>query len=249
MAKKSYYELLKDPRWQKRRLEIMERDGFACWECQAEDVTLNVHHSYYRKDAEGPWDYPGSDLTTLCEKCHAIWETAKQDINHFTGMLPLVLQLALIKTAMCLADEFAEADEAAAINELKNRLQKTDPEKWVARESKRLDKFRGQPLWDSCDDGDQQAIAACAPKAPDVPLSVLRKREKKCIEAVASLCATGSESDIAAHIVRVVGGSLERAKRDFSNLAESGYVFKAESGEYFLHPKTAAELDNLSAAS
>jgi hypothetical protein len=65
----SYSEKLRDPRWQKKRLEIMQRDGFKCSECCDEKSTLHVHHTRYLKETE-PWDYPNCLLTTLCEACH-----------------------------------------------------------------------------------------------------------------------------------------------------------------------------------
>lgn len=58
---------LADPRWQRRRLEAMERDGFACLRCGATDRTLNVHHVRYH---EHLWDTPAEWLQTLCEPCH-----------------------------------------------------------------------------------------------------------------------------------------------------------------------------------
>lgn len=67
--KMTYSEKLRDPKWQKMRLKIMERDGFHCQECQCEDQTLNVHHRFYRKGAS-PWDYEETALVTLCEACH-----------------------------------------------------------------------------------------------------------------------------------------------------------------------------------
>jgi hypothetical protein len=69
MAYKSYYEKLRDPRWQKKRLEIMERDGFECTDCGSTTKPLNVHHGYYEKGKD-PWEYPANSLTTLCEDCH-----------------------------------------------------------------------------------------------------------------------------------------------------------------------------------
>jgi hypothetical protein len=61
----------KDSRWQKKRLEIMERDNWTCRSCGAsgEGVTLNVHHAYY-KSGNKPWEYPQQDLVTWCEDCH-----------------------------------------------------------------------------------------------------------------------------------------------------------------------------------
>ena len=47
-----YWEKLRDPRWQKKRLEIMERDDFTCVHCQDNASTLNVHHGFYTKDTD-----------------------------------------------------------------------------------------------------------------------------------------------------------------------------------------------------
>ena len=66
-----YLEKYKDPRWQKRRLEIMERDEWKCVSCNNKLKMLTVHHMKYNCDAEGPWDYPDSVLVTLCEECHS----------------------------------------------------------------------------------------------------------------------------------------------------------------------------------
>lgn len=66
---KTYSEKLKDPRWQRRRLEIMERDVFQCQMCFDRDNTLTVHHKEYLKGLE-PWEYEDDLLVTLCERCH-----------------------------------------------------------------------------------------------------------------------------------------------------------------------------------
>jgi hypothetical protein len=65
----SYAEKLKDPRWQRKRLEIMDRDGWFCQYCSNENNTLNVHHKIYIPNKE-PWDYPNDYLITLCDICH-----------------------------------------------------------------------------------------------------------------------------------------------------------------------------------
>lgn len=59
----------KDPRWQKKRLEIFERDKFTCLWCGDTASTLCVHHLYYVPGRE-IWNYPGRALWTLCEDCH-----------------------------------------------------------------------------------------------------------------------------------------------------------------------------------
>ncbi len=70
----SYAKLLKDPRWQKKRLEILERDEWTCQMCEDTEATLTVHHKSYRMEGKkfaDIWDYPGEDLITLCEECHS----------------------------------------------------------------------------------------------------------------------------------------------------------------------------------
>jgi hypothetical protein len=68
MASK-YFELLKDPRWQRKRLEILERDKFQCRNCGDKSSTLVVHHRYY-VSGRLPWEYPGVCYATLCNGCH-----------------------------------------------------------------------------------------------------------------------------------------------------------------------------------
>lgn len=64
-----YAEKFRDPRWQQKRLLIMERDNWACQICFDTENTLNVHHRYY-EFGNDPWDYPDDALVTLCEDCH-----------------------------------------------------------------------------------------------------------------------------------------------------------------------------------
>jgi len=71
-----YSEKFKDPRWQKKRLQVLERDNWECQICHDTENTLNIHHRYYKKDTD-PWDYPSESLITLCEDCHEI-ETAER---------------------------------------------------------------------------------------------------------------------------------------------------------------------------
>jgi len=65
----TYAEKLKDPRWQKRRLEILKRDDFACQICLDASTELHVHHVIYRAGRD-PWEYPDEDLKTVCAPCH-----------------------------------------------------------------------------------------------------------------------------------------------------------------------------------
>ena len=81
MSKKSYYEKLKDPRWQRKRLEILKRDNFQCQSCHTDKVTLHIHHIQYLP-VKNPWDYPDNYLATLCKDCHSeeeVYSTALKD--------------------------------------------------------------------------------------------------------------------------------------------------------------------------
>jgi hypothetical protein len=71
---KTYSDKLKDPRWQRKRLEVMQRDNFKCSQCKNGDITLNVHHWQYSKE---PWDAKNEDLTTVCHLCHKEIEHCK----------------------------------------------------------------------------------------------------------------------------------------------------------------------------
>ena len=72
----NYSELLKDPRWQKKRLEVFNRDNWTCQCCLDTDSTLHVHHTKYT--GKFPWDCPDKYLITLCEQCHQKEEELKQ---------------------------------------------------------------------------------------------------------------------------------------------------------------------------
>ena len=74
----TYAQKLKDPRWQKKRLKILERDKFTCRSCEDASRTLHVHHLYYDKDLK-PWENEDDDLVTLCEDCHEIMHVLRRN--------------------------------------------------------------------------------------------------------------------------------------------------------------------------
>ena len=65
----NYLEKLKDPRWQKKRLGILERDKWMCRACCDKEKTLHVHHIFYIPGME-PWEIPDGLLITFCSDCH-----------------------------------------------------------------------------------------------------------------------------------------------------------------------------------
>ena len=68
-AASSYAAKLKDPRWQKKRLEALQLADWACEACGDTTSTLHVHHKQYLRGRE-PWEYDCDQLAVLREGCH-----------------------------------------------------------------------------------------------------------------------------------------------------------------------------------
>ena len=94
----TYWELLKDPRWQRKRLEILERESFTCEECGDTKTTLHVHHMYYRKGWK-PWEYPAESLRSLCEHCHVAVAEAQEFLQSATAWMGVADLIRLAGTA------------------------------------------------------------------------------------------------------------------------------------------------------
>jgi hypothetical protein len=105
MASKTYAEKLRDPRWQRLRLEVMQRAKFACEKCSADDRTLNVHHKIYRKGAD-PWQYETSELECLCEDCHEEKHELIAALNEAVALLDHAYLEELVGYAEALAAKF-----------------------------------------------------------------------------------------------------------------------------------------------
>lgn len=65
----TYAEKLKMPAWQKRRLEVLQKDNWKCTVCGNDKIELQVHHLDYFPGLD-PWEYPDDMLKTLCSICH-----------------------------------------------------------------------------------------------------------------------------------------------------------------------------------
>jgi hypothetical protein len=77
----SYKEKLLDPRWQKKRLEVLERDNWTCQSCKETQKTLHVHHQKYSR---APWSIKSDFLITYCERCHSTIEMLIKKIDGFS---------------------------------------------------------------------------------------------------------------------------------------------------------------------
>lgn len=88
MSKETYSEQLKTPAWQKKRLEVLQRDGFQCQNCGDTESELNVHHIYYDPELKA-WEYPDEAYMTLCKTCHIRWHYLKNKIDKIFCKLPI----------------------------------------------------------------------------------------------------------------------------------------------------------------
>jgi len=88
VAKISYSDQLKHPNWQRRRLEILQRDDFTCQVCMNKDETLHVHHKQYVK-GRAAWEYAEHELVTLCASCHEAMHEQNDRMKALFALLPV----------------------------------------------------------------------------------------------------------------------------------------------------------------
>lgn len=70
----TYKEKLEHPSWQRKRLQILERDDYTCQLCGDKETLLHVHHLKYIGD---PIQAPNKHLITYCKHCHYAVEALK----------------------------------------------------------------------------------------------------------------------------------------------------------------------------
>lgn len=92
--RKTYSEKLLDPRWQKRRLELLEAADWTCRECGTKTQTLHVHHGHYKRAAD-PWNYPDGVMHVLCDGCHGEMQGYMAQTHEIIGFLSKYELLAL----------------------------------------------------------------------------------------------------------------------------------------------------------
>src|SRR5438093_143379 len=90
----TYAEKLRDPRWQRKRLEVLNRENFTCELCDANTSTLHVHHGYYDASLE-PWDYDLATLHCVCESCHDAANELRKQLQKRAAALSIHAQYML----------------------------------------------------------------------------------------------------------------------------------------------------------
>lgn len=115
----NYSEKLKDPRWQSKRFEILERDGFMCTNCKSE-IHLHVHHLGYIFNKD-PWQYENDMLITLCKDCHTnLTEIKNEVISMVNYNFYDLKRLELIRDILSSCVEFNSNQMESLLNQLKS---------------------------------------------------------------------------------------------------------------------------------
>lgn len=84
----TYSQKLTSPFWQRKRLEIFNRDNFTCTACGSKHRELQIHHLEYLGNI-APQDYPADMLTTLCNICHAKEQGRKKHEDYLLTSLKM----------------------------------------------------------------------------------------------------------------------------------------------------------------
>lgn len=98
-----YAKKLKDPRWQKKRLQILERDNWTCRDTGKTDEELQVHHCWYAKGT--PWETPDEYLITLSKSAHKRRQALELRAKKALGLI----------MARCVDDPEDELDSLAGL--------------------------------------------------------------------------------------------------------------------------------------
>ncbi len=109
---KTYAEKLLDPRWQKRKSEILRAAQFRCEDCGRDDLTLHVHHCAYMTGKE-PWEYDNSLLMSVCPKHHKERQELEDALRVEMGRITRFLSIDRLRDeAFRLVREMADRETA-----------------------------------------------------------------------------------------------------------------------------------------
>jgi predicted translin family RNA/ssDNA-binding protein len=91
----AFWQAYKDPRWQQRRLEVMQRFGFSCAVCLSSEKELHVHHKHYVTGRK-PWEYEDHELLCVCKFCHEHQTELSREIRASLGALDYGEQMQVL---------------------------------------------------------------------------------------------------------------------------------------------------------
>lgn len=80
----TYTKRLANPKWQRKRLHVLERDNFTCKKCGDTETELHVHHIKYQ--SYNPEETDISLLDTLCSHCHYIISGSEEMTKNYDSL-------------------------------------------------------------------------------------------------------------------------------------------------------------------
>lgn len=112
---KDYKSQYTHPKWQKRRLEMLEAANFQCQSCEETEKTLHVHHKRYVKGRD-VWDYGDEELEVLCEDCHKHEHFQKDELNKMLASMSSIQIADLICIVAGMQSYLMEIDDEQLAN-------------------------------------------------------------------------------------------------------------------------------------
>jgi len=94
-TREEFLQRYRDPRWQRIRLRIMERDDWKCRKCGATDNSLQVHHKKY--EGAMPWETSDRYLVTLCDRCHERLTELQRETRNILAEVPIDQMAAIVE--------------------------------------------------------------------------------------------------------------------------------------------------------
>jgi len=130
----TYSELLKDPRWQRKRLDVFKRDKFRCIACKDTQENLQVHHITYKKDLK-PHEYELKYLVTLCHTCH-------QDVTEYKKIIKEYIDFNLITPnqlyELCNLMYYSKRLTVSELTQITNKAKSIYNKKQIKKDGKKI---------------------------------------------------------------------------------------------------------------
>lgn len=110
----TYAEKLKKPAWQKKRLQVLQRDNWTCQLCGDVETSLHVHHNQYNGN---PAATKNEFLITYCADCHYLVEYLKK---YHKELKPIKVSKRLFKEEnairlLCIVYNFKKAEKGIVL--------------------------------------------------------------------------------------------------------------------------------------
>jgi hypothetical protein len=133
-----YWQLLKSPLWQQKRLEMLTAAGWECQNCGGKQNELQVHHKQYFK-GKNPWEYESDQLEVLCSECHSVQHQSIQNIKEIISLSNVneIYNLLIGYSELFIVERTTEYDEyknfdaqVQSIGTIAKLLHSVDPKKY-----------------------------------------------------------------------------------------------------------------------